>query len=197
MSDLRADLTRLQTIYRALERETQAALKVHPGIQCTSGCSQCCKHYGSPLAAPLEWEALKRHWQTLPEATQARVVRNYRELKRQLRTTLQSEEPGLGSLFETPCPFLIEHKCSVYADRPLSCRAFGLSRHAAAEASLREVLFTCNMEMERWERDLPLSLPDLPIKEQFFAQLAALDPHPLRTLLSYLDKEMRDGHFST
>lgn len=185
----------LQKLYQELDKATTQALEKYPEIQCTSGCSQCCQNYGSPLAAQVEWHSLRQYWPELPKETRTQILNNYQKLKDMLRQRLLRPGSEIASaLFHTPCPFLIEDKCSVYAHRPLSCRAFGLSQHGPAEASLSERIFACGMEIERWEKSLPMHpAPDLPLQQTYFNQLNQIDPRPLRTLLSYLDQEIRHG----
>lgn len=195
-SNLSAAQDSLQSLYQELDQAIDLALKKYPEIQCTSGCSQCCQTYGSPLAAEIEWQNIRQHWPELTQAVKEKIRANYQVLKDSLRQRLKEPNPTIAPmLFKTPCPFLIEDKCSIYKKRPLSCRAFGLSQHG--EGKLSERIFACSMEIERWEKSLPMhQCPDLPMQQTYFKQLNQIDTRALKTLLSYLDQEIRHGQLS-
>ncbi len=88
-------------------RDHEKKLKVRPA--CARGCDVCCQQKDIPL---YPHELVGLYW--FASEKTAAPVRDV--LKRQLA------DHGAGS----PCPFLIEHACSVHPVRPASCRWFNV-----------------------------------------------------------------------
>lgn len=88
-----------------------------PGFACASGCTWCC--HQMVAAEPPEVIAIARHVETRfsPEARAALV-------ERLAATDAQTRGLGIVARARTklPCPFLVEHQCSIYEVRPLRCR---------------------------------------------------------------------------
>ncbi len=81
-------------------------------IFCKEGCSHCCKNGDFPMTK-LEFDYLMSAFEKLPEKKKAQIQENIK--------TLKVENP-----VSYTCPFLINEKCTVYQNRPLVCRAFGV-----------------------------------------------------------------------
>lgn len=79
---------------------------------CSEGCAHCCKQGDYPMSE-LEFKYLIVGFEKLSE-----------DLKEKIRANM--EVTKVGDKDSYVCPFLIENKCSVYHNRPLVCRAFGV-----------------------------------------------------------------------
>jgi hypothetical protein len=75
-------------------------------ITCTRGCDGCCRHLS---LFPVEASTLALALRDLPMSDRRRV-------RERARTALPSD----------PCPLLEQHRCLLYAARPLICRTHGL-----------------------------------------------------------------------
>ena len=80
---------------------------------CKQGCAHCCKRGNFPLSK-LEFEYLMLGYEELDETTKDIIKNNINELKK-----LEDTESYI-------CPFLINDVCSIYKNRPIVCRAFGV-----------------------------------------------------------------------
>lgn len=186
----------LERLYKDLEQQVCASLERYPEIQCTTGCFHCCHSSGSPLIAPLEWQRIRRAWKALSAERQDKIRAQYQSLKEELRRRLKEGDRDLQqALYHSHCMFLLDGRCSIYADRPLTCRAFGVSQQEHTGAPPWEGVYACAPEKERWEtvlrqHDAPPE-PELPEREAYFERLKELDASPLLTLLSYFDWDMR------
>lgn len=168
----------------------------YPQMRCLSGCNDCCKHHGSPLMYPLEWDAIQSHLQGHPELLAAATERYY-QLKQDLQTRLQDLSPPtiMEALFESACPFIEAHgtgeRCSIYAVRPMTCRAFGNALLESQPVS-SEQIYTCNPEKDRWEQDLPmLKELALPLRSQFFSELEKSGQR--QSLLRFLERYLHES----
>ena len=81
-------------------------------IFCKEGCSYCCE-YGEYPFTRLEFEYLLQGYNSLNEPTKQIILENIENIKQ--------DSEGYYV-----CPFLINKKCSVYENRALVCRTFGL-----------------------------------------------------------------------
>jgi Fe-S-cluster containining protein len=101
-------------------------------IHCKEGCSLCCEK-GEYPCSELEFEFLKIGFTGLDKETQQQIVNNVIQLKAE-------KEQCADKLFMHKCPFLINHRCSVYPFRMIICRTFGLSYYDKDEYEKRNVL---------------------------------------------------------
>jgi Fe-S-cluster containining protein len=91
---------------------------------CVEGCAWCC--YQQVGAAVPEVARI---------ATYLRETLSASELHAFLQRLQQA--PPRRSSTRTPCPLLVDNRCSVYPVRPLTCRGFNSSDARACEASVR------------------------------------------------------------
>lgn len=78
-------------------KELEPKHKKH--MLCKAGCSSCCMEYA---ILPVEFEAVKN---SIKGKSETNVNVDY----------------GIDE-----CPFLVDHKCGIYEDRPIICRTHGL-----------------------------------------------------------------------
>ncbi|MGV3525691.1 MAG: YkgJ family cysteine cluster protein [Candidatus Sericytochromatia bacterium] len=171
--------------WRAADQAQQQAQTHYPDMGCLTGCADCCQHHGSPLSYATEWAAIVDWLQTQPTIWTAAVMR-YQELQANWRRKLISgQTPSLAeALFEAPCPFLAQGRCSIYPVRPTTCRAFG-NTLLQQPASSGDDVYTCNREKDRWETTLPLAgSPRLALRASLFVGLEKSGA--ARSLLAYL-----------
>jgi Fe-S-cluster containining protein len=116
---------------------------LEPHVACKPGCSHCC-HMNTII---YEHEAIR-----LAEVSGRKMAR----LPFRPRNVAFAE----GTRFSgTPCPFLVENRCSVYDDRPLVCR----THH-----SLREDASLCSMDIPAsLQVRPPMYSPDI-LEEPYF-----------------------------
>lgn len=145
---------------------------------------------------PLEWQAIQNHLQVHPELLAAATER-YHQLKQRLQTRLHDLTPPTitEALFEAACPFIETHgageRCSIYAVRPMTCRAFGNALLESRTIS-SEQIYTCNPEKDRWEQDLPmLSDVNLPLRSQFFGELEKSGQR--QSLIRFLARDLHES----
>jgi len=84
----------------------------HEYIRCVPGCAHCCSSGEYPFSK-LEFEYLMAGFEKLPSVIQKKISKKMETLKNS-----EAEEYA--------CPFLINNLCSVYQNRGLTCRTFGL-----------------------------------------------------------------------
>ena len=107
-------------------------------VSCGTGCGACCRQ----LVPISEAEAhyLAEHVEAMPEKRRKEVERRFRQalealekhaLLEKLRNVAaidnQEERQRLGLEYFrnwVACPFLVDESCSIYSDRPLSCREY-------------------------------------------------------------------------
>ena len=82
-------------------------------IKCQKGCSYCCTEGEFPMSV-LEFVNMMFCFESLSEDTKTKIQKNIDEL-------LSKPKPKFYQ-----CPFLIEGVCSIYPERPIICRTFGL-----------------------------------------------------------------------
>ena len=87
-------------------------------IKCEKGCSHCCEHGEYPFSR-LEAEYLIYGYKKLPEEVKAKIKSNIKKLDKE---KIKSDKQP----FMYKCPMLIDNICSVYENRGIICRTFGL-----------------------------------------------------------------------
>ena len=87
-------------------------------ICCAEGCSYCCESGMYPFSQ-LEFEYIKLAFDNLEENVKQVVVDNLRELEKEYIKNNKEH-------FMHKCPFLINGSCSVYNNRGIICRTFGV-----------------------------------------------------------------------
>ncbi len=83
-------------------------------VVCRKGCDMCCQRRFSVFSVEAYW-----------------IARAYRQLP--ARTQHLIREP------RAHCPFLVDHACSIYADRPIICRTYGLPAATSDDDGQRSV----------------------------------------------------------
>ena len=87
-------------------------------IMCKEGCSYCCEHGEYPFSQ-LEFDYLLEGYKRLDRATKYKILENIARINEEMSKS--KEDP-----FMHTCPFLIDKRCSVYDNRGIICRTFGL-----------------------------------------------------------------------
>ena len=139
-----ARLDQLLPALRALDDAVIAqAVRHHETLErrvaCTKGCSACCEAQPVPVTPP-EAYALARLVARLPQPRQDKVraafavavqrlrearlfdvyMRNRHKLSRDAAREVTIRYFGL----KISCPFLVDHACSIYSERPFVCRQY-------------------------------------------------------------------------
>jgi Fe-S-cluster containining protein len=106
-------------------------------ISCKMGCGACCRQL-VPISA-MEAREIGRVVARMPEPRRSEIRRRFAEALKKFEeagllevlrdpTSVGKErERTLGTEYfalRVPCPFLENESCSIYADRPISCREF-------------------------------------------------------------------------
>lgn len=122
---------------RVVLETTRAVEAAGRQVSCRKGCGACCR----TLVAVSEIEARRVHAliETLPEPRRAEIRARVADAERRLAQaglleTLRHPEDMTGQEYEDimspyfrlgiPCPFLEQESCSIYAERPITCREF-------------------------------------------------------------------------
>jgi Fe-S-cluster containining protein len=94
-------------------------------IPCAPGCDACCS--SAALATPFEIPVVIEAVRAMPPGERAALHTRLQAWARALRNAgvdVMDDEPPIR-LYEgarATCPFLQDHRCSIYAVRPLACR---------------------------------------------------------------------------
>jgi Fe-S-cluster containining protein len=130
----------------------------YENIQCKTGCSRCCKFYGSPQMFKSEWDYIRTFIdKNFGEKQKRRVFKKFKEnidsLKESLENDIASDDVNdnfsVYVFMLSECPFLYKGSCSIYEARPLICRIFG---NSLAGTNQNKIL-TCKEEKERWDAE--------------------------------------------
>lgn len=114
---------------RITRRLVQDCASCGQRVSCHKGCSACC-HYLVPLSVP-EMLRLGQEISALPEAFRKPLLERFDRSRLKLRAAMSPGEHSPASPeslsqwyagLNLPCPFLVDHACSIYDLRPLSCR---------------------------------------------------------------------------
>lgn len=89
-----------------------------PYIKCQNGCAKCCQKGDYPFST-IELEFLKEEFVKLSPELQEQIKQKIKEL-------LHGKSQSNVETFMHECPFLINNSCSVYSNRGIICRTFGL-----------------------------------------------------------------------
>ena len=89
-----------------------------PYIKCKMGCAKCCQNGNYPFSQ-LEVEFLKQEFKTLAPELKQKILGKIKDLIDKKNNS--KEDP-----FMHECPFLVDNVCSVYNNRGIICRTFGL-----------------------------------------------------------------------
>lgn len=105
----------LHTFQRELDRMFNEQKEF---IMCKEGCSYCCEKGEYPFSE-LEFNYLLDEYKTLDNETKFKILENVARVN-------EAKSKFNGEQFMYDCPFLVNHRCSVYKNRGLICRTFGL-----------------------------------------------------------------------
>lgn len=96
-----------------------------PYVFCKKGCCLCCSVGKFPMSST-EFKYLMQGFSKTNTENKKIINSRIKKLKKLFKK-------GKNTNFEHSCPFLIANICSVYANRPLICRTFGLVKTAKTE----------------------------------------------------------------
>ena len=89
-----------------------------PYITCKMGCAKCCSNGDYPFSE-IEVEYLKQGFNKLDDKTKEIILSNIKQI-------IIDKKNNTKETFTYKCPFLIDNVCSVYEQRGIICRTFGL-----------------------------------------------------------------------
>jgi len=95
-----------------------------PYIFCKAGCSHCCEKGQYPVTK-IELAYLLLGFSRLQDEQKLEIIEKIKNLKQE-KLNFEIENPDSKEGFMYECPFLKEHKCSVYEFRAVICRTHGL-----------------------------------------------------------------------
>lgn len=87
-------------------------------IKCKEGCSYCCEKGEYPFSE-LEFNYLIEGYKQLDSNTKKIIKENIKQINKE-------KSENTDKIFMHKCPFLIDKRCSVYNNRGIICRTFGL-----------------------------------------------------------------------
>lgn len=87
-------------------------------IKCKEGCSYCCEQGEYPFSE-LEFNYLIEGYKQLDSNTKKIIKENIKQINKE-------KSKNTDKIFMHKCPFLIDKRCSVYQNRGIICRTFGL-----------------------------------------------------------------------
>lgn len=87
-------------------------------IKCKEGCSYCCEKGEYPFSE-LEFNYLIEGYKQLDSNTKKIIKENIKQINKE-------KSKNTDKIFMHKCPFLINKRCSVYQNRGIICRTFGL-----------------------------------------------------------------------
>lgn len=87
-------------------------------IKCKEGCSYCCEKGEYPFSE-LEFNYLIEGYKQLDSNTKKIIKENIKQINKK-------KSKNTDKIFMHKCPFLIDKRCSVYKNRGIICRTFGL-----------------------------------------------------------------------
>ena len=170
----------------------------HPqAVACHPGCDDCC-HALFDLA-PVESWALARAFQGLPRQVRRRVgrraqraARDYDQVVSQALSHQGEDRLRLLSRARVACPLLLDGRCALYAERPITCRLYGIPVAIAGQGrTCGRARFqpgqsypTADMDqvqarLEGLSRALVRLVPGLGLRRRDLARSLSLDLSPL------------------
>ena len=124
----------LRQTQRLIEEQTRSLPRTDRGpLACRAGCAFCC-HLRVLCTAPEVFAVID--WMGEQASTDA--FEQFRQRVTATAETLRGLDPGTILQTNLACPNLIDGRCSVYAARPLSCRAYHSLSREACEASFND-----------------------------------------------------------
>lgn len=87
-------------------------------IMCKEGCSYCCEKGEYPFSE-LEFSYILDAYKELDRETKFKILENIANVN-------EKRSKFSGEQFMYDCPFLVYNRCTVYENRGLICRTFGL-----------------------------------------------------------------------
>jgi len=136
MAELRQKLTALKVELNELRARCDAAfhkvsLEHADAVACKTGCHDCC-HALFDLA-PMEVLALAIAFKQLPRNERREALRRaekaaqiYDETALKVLAAKEDQRLKLLSQARVPCPLLNKGRCILYAERPATCRLYGI-----------------------------------------------------------------------
>ena len=158
-------------VYPLLDRLTTVVDASAACMHCVEGCSDCCNQ--QVLVGYAEWGVLHQ-WilDHLDDSAQQSVVARAEKMLEDDRTSLpawmalkdqdDSTETYLNTINlalenqTTPCPFLVDGRCSVYEARPSICRAYGRMMRTADSAYYCDKILEQMVSADAVDEDLEL-----------------------------------------
>ncbi len=130
--DMSAVLEALDRLRRRCDQAFARVAARHPReVACRLGCDDCC-HALFDLA-PVEALALCRAFAALPRRRRREARRRAEKAARLYDQVLAQAQAASGarrlevlSRARVPCPLLAEGRCLLYAERPVTCRLYGV-----------------------------------------------------------------------
>ncbi len=170
----------------------------HPrAVACRPGCDDCC-HALFDLA-PVESLALAAAFGRLPRRLRRRVERRCRQAARDYDQVVAQalalggeERLQLLARARVACPLLLEGRCVLYEQRPITCRLYGIpvavagqgrtcgrARFQTGQSYPTADLDQVQARLELLSRALVRLVPGLGLRRRDLARSLALDPSPL------------------
>lgn len=142
----------------------QDAAEQGESVSCTKGCGACCRQI-VPISE-VEARMIRDLMEGMPEPRRSQIRQRFAEARDKLQATglLEPllnradwpldfmEKFGLDYFRQgVPCPFLEEESCSIYLDRPLTCREYLVTSPAACcSQPTRATVETVKIPMKVW-----------------------------------------------
>lgn len=193
----------LEQCLLAVDILTDRLQKLNPQIGCAQGCSRCCESFALPEVTWAEWNLIQSSLADLPAEILAVI-------QKQLATIPEANFDAQGwprhprnAYAHLRCPLLVDGRCSIYAYRPLSCRAMGyfFSKRLPGEKPLplsgflqqmmtrkQPLPLTCSEEAQRIQAEMAqgknlLLYVFAPLADRFFEIFEKLEPTGHKQLL--------------
>ena len=138
--DMTAVLTALNQLRQRCDQAFARVAAQYPQeVACRLGCDDCC-HALFDLA-PVEAYVLSRAFAALPRRQRREALRRAEKAARLYDQVLAQAQAASGvqrlevlSRARVPCPPLAEGRCLLYAERPITCRLYGVPVEVEGQA---------------------------------------------------------------